>query len=151
MTLQSSKSPFECVDDIPMHWVRANQIGILLCIIVSLITGQPWVLAIPLTVQLIARYFGVRYNLFIRLISGLLPASSKTESRELLRFNNLLAILFLLGYFISSAFQATILAYVFLGMLTIAVVLALSGFCLGCFMYYQWKQFWIRRNRRMGV
>jgi hypothetical protein len=150
MTLQSTKTTFECADDIPLHWVRANQIGILLCIILTLIIGEPWLLAATLVVQLISRWFGVRYNLFIRLFSTLLPSSSKTESRELLRFNNLLAILFLFGYLIAYGLQATIIAYVFLGMLSVAVVLALAGFCLGCFIYYQWKQFWLRRNRRLG-
>lgn len=149
MTHQSPATSFQCSDDIPLHWVRANQIGILLCIIISIITGQPWVLAIALAVQLTARWFGVRYNLFIRLIAGLLPTSNITESRELLRFNNVLAIIFLLGYSIATVFQATITAYVFLAMLSTAVVLALCGFCLGCFMYYQWKQFWLRRNRRI--
>ncbi len=149
MTLQSKATSFECTNEVPLHWVRANQIGILLCIIISLIIGQPWVLAIALAVQLVARWFGAQYNLFIRLIASLLPASNRTESRELLRFNNLLAILFLLGFLIAIVFHATITAYIFLAMLTTAVVLALSGFCLGCFMYFQWKQFWLRRNRRI--
>ncbi|MEX2415524.1 MAG: DUF4395 domain-containing protein [Paenibacillaceae bacterium] len=148
MTLHPSTPSFECADDIPLHWVRANQLGILLCIIITIIIGQPWLLAVALIVQLTARWLGVQHNIFIRLFTRLLPASTRTESRELLRFNNLLAILFLLGCLISFAFQATVVAYVFLAMLTIAVVLALSGFCIGCFIYYQWKQFWLRYNRR---
>jgi len=148
MSHPSPSPSFECAHDIPMHWVRANQVGILLCVIISIIIGQPWILAIALVVQLTARWFGVQYNLFIRLFARLLPTSTRTESRVLLRFNNLLAIIFLLGYLTAISFSATITSYVFLGMLTIAVVLALSGFCLGCFMYYQWKQFWIRRNTR---
>jgi hypothetical protein len=141
---------YACVDDIPLHWVRANQIGILLCILITLITGQPWMLAIALLVQLISRWFGVQYNLFVRLFARWLPASSRTESRELLRFNNLLAILFLFGYLTAFTFDATITAYVILAMLTISVVLALSGFCLGCFIYFQWKQFWLRRTIKKG-
>ena len=140
-------SPFDCVDDVPLHWVRANQTGILLCVIASVATQQPWVLLVALIVQLMTRWLGIKYNVFVRLFAPLLPKSLRTESRELLRFNNLLAILFLCVTLIASALGWTILAYVSLAMLTVAVVLALSGFCLGCFMYFQWKQF---RSRRLN-
>lgn len=140
------RDPFECTDEIPMHWVRANQSGILICIIASVLAQQLWILVLPLLVQLVSRTFGVKYNLFVRLLSPLFPASTKTESRELLRFNNLLAILFLLAILVGAAFQLPMLSYIGLGMITVAVVLALCGFCLGCFIYFHWKQFWTKRT-----
>ncbi|MDF2724534.1 MAG: hypothetical protein K0Q59_4209 [Paenibacillus sp.] len=146
MSRPLTKTDFECVDEVPMHRVRGNQLGILLSVIVSVATQQLWILILPLVVQLISRTFGVKTNLFVRLLSPLFPVSAKTESRELLRFNNLLAILFLAGALIAYAFGSLVVAYVFLAMLTVAVVLALSGFCLGCFIYFQWKQFWARRK-----
>lgn len=139
---------YACVDEVPLHRVRGNQTGILLCIVATLITQQFWILVLPLAVQLVSRAYGVRYNLFVRLLSPLLPASAKTESRELLRFNSLLAMLFLAVALIGAALGLEWLAYVSIGMLTAAVVLALSGFCLGCFMYFQWKQFHARRQLR---
>ncbi|WP_219835018.1 DUF4395 domain-containing protein [Paenibacillus sp. R14(2021)] len=137
---------FDCVDEIPMHRVRGNQLGILLSIIAASATGQLWILVLPLAVQLISRFYGIRYNLFVRLLSPLFPVSAKTESRELLRFNNLLAILFLLITLAASAAQIRIAAYITLAMLTAAVVLALGGFCIGCFAYFQYKQFLARRK-----
>ncbi|RAP74710.1 DUF4395 domain-containing protein [Paenibacillus montanisoli] len=137
---------YECVDDVPLHRVRGNQLGILLCVIGSVLTGQLWILALPLVVQLIGRTFGVNYNLFVRLFAPIFPASTRTESRELLRFNNLLAILFLTVTLIAYALGSHIVAYIALGMLTVAVVLALCGYCLGCFMYFHWKQYLLRRK-----
>ncbi|MBM7567102.1 DUF4395 domain-containing protein [Paenibacillus sacheonensis] len=140
--------PYACVDEIPLHRVRANQLGILLSVIAALAAQQYWILILPLAVQLIGRTYGVRYNLFVRVLSPLLPASARTESRELLRFNNLLAVLFLAAALIGAAFGIDALTYISIGMLTAAVVLALCGFCLGCFMYFQYKQFHARRRLR---
>jgi len=139
---------YDCLDEVPLHYVRANQSGILISIIAAGLSGLWFLLAIPFAVQIISRTYGVKYNAFVRLLAPLLPRSKKTESRELLRFNNLLAILFLLGALISFAFRAEIVGYLFVAMLTVAVVLALSGFCLGCFIYFQWKQFRARRLAR---
>lgn len=146
VTVASNSNMYDCIDDIPMHYVRANQSGILLFIIATVATGQPLLLGIPLIVQIISRTYGIKYNVFVRLLAPLLPQSSKTEARELLRFNNLLAILFLVGSLVFFVTGIEIVAYMFLAMLTIAVVLALSGFCLGCFMYFQWKQFRARQS-----
>lgn len=146
MTDKLSFKSYECRDDVPYHWVQANQIGILLCIIIAVALQWPWILAAALVVQLISRANGIKYNVFVRLIAPWLPVSSKTESRELLRFNNLLAILFLAGSLICFAIGATLAGYIIVGMLATCVILALSGFCLGCFIYFQWKQFWTRRR-----
>lgn len=141
-------SKYDCSVEVPLHWVRGNQLGILLSVVVAIGFDVLWILALPLAVQIISRTFGIRYNVFVRVFALLLPASSRTESRELLRFNQLLAILFLVGALTAHALNVAIVSYVFVGMLTAAVVLALSGFCLGCFMYFQWKQF---RARRAGA
>ncbi|QHT58983.1 DUF4395 domain-containing protein [Paenibacillus lycopersici] len=148
MAASLQPDPYACIDEVPLHRVRSNQLGILLSIIATVITQQFWILILPLLVQLVSRTFGVRYNLFVRILSPLMPVSARTESRELLRFNSLLAILFLAVTLIGAATGLTILAYISLAMLTAAVVLALSGFCLGCFMYFQWKQFNARRRLR---
>jgi hypothetical protein len=141
-----SESKYDCVDEFPLQWVRGNQLGILLSVVVSLITQQSLLLAIPLAVQLISRWAGIHYNIFVRLFSPIFPKSSRTESRELLRFNNLLAILMLTVALIGWLLKATVLVYIALIMLTTAVVAALFGFCMGCFIYFQWKQFKARRR-----
>jgi hypothetical protein len=138
---------YECMDEVPYHYVRANQLGILVFVILTILTQFYGLLIIPFAVQIISRTFGIQYNLFVRFIAPILPASQKTESRELLRFNNLLAIIFLTGSLISFFMGANIIGYIFLSMLSIAILLALSGFCLGCFIYFQWKQFKSRRKQ----
>ncbi|GMK47993.1 hypothetical protein PghCCS26_51230 [Paenibacillus glycanilyticus] len=136
---------YECVEEVPLHRVRGNQLGILLSVIAALLSQQWWILFLPLAVQLVSRTYGVKYNPFVRLFSPLLPVSQRTEARELLRFNNLLAILFLVVTLAAHYLGLTVLSYIALGMLTAAVVAALSGFCLGCFMYFQYKQFRYRQ------
>ncbi|WP_435168403.1 DUF4395 domain-containing protein [Paenibacillus glycanilyticus] len=136
---------YECVEEVPLHRVRGNQLGILLSVIAALLTQQWWILFLPLAVQLVSRTYGVKYNPFVRLFSPLLPVSQRTEARELLRFNNLLVILFLVVTLAAHYLGLTVLSYIALGMLTAAVVAALSGFCLGCFMYFQYKQFRYRQ------
>ncbi|MFS0727000.1 DUF4395 domain-containing protein [Paenibacillus sp. 1P07SE] len=138
---------FSCAVEVPLHWVRANQTGILLSIIAAVGFGEPLLLLLPLTVQLITRWFGIRYNPFVRLLHRLMPRSQQTESRELLRFNNLLAILFLVAALSAFLLQSPTVGYIFVAMLTTAVVLALSGFCVGCFIYFQWKQLRAKRRR----
>jgi hypothetical protein len=139
---------YDCRDEIPMHFIRANQSGILIFIIAAVVINQPLLLGIPLLVQVISRTYGIKNNWFVRLLAPLFPQSSKTEARELLRFNNLLAILFLVGGLVFFVIGVEVVAYIFVAMLTIAVVLALSGFCLGCFMYFQWKQFRARHSTK---
>ncbi|WP_127497242.1 DUF4395 domain-containing protein [Paenibacillus glycanilyticus] len=140
---------YECVEEVPLHRVRGNQLGILLSVIAALLTQQWWILFLPLAVQLVSRTYGVKYNPFVRLFSPLLPVSQRTEARELLRFNNLLAILFLVVTLAAHYLGLTVLSYIALGMLTAAVVAALSGFCLGCFMYFQYKQFRYRQAAKV--
>ncbi|NIK69084.1 MULTISPECIES: DUF4395 domain-containing protein [unclassified Paenibacillus] len=138
---------YECVEEVPLHRVRGNQLGILLSVIATVITQQWWILILPLAVQLVSRTYGVKYNLFVRLFAPMLPKSRRTEARELLRFNNLLAILFLVVTLAGHYWGLTVLSYIALGMLAAAVIAALSGFCLGCFMYFQYKQFRLRHRR----
>ncbi|WP_020620297.1 DUF4395 domain-containing protein [Paenibacillus daejeonensis] len=148
--MQHASSPFagfSCAVEVPMHWVRANQTGILLSVIAAIVLGEPLILLVPLAVQLITRWFGIRYNPFVRLLHRLMPRSAQTESRELLRFNNLLAILFLIGALTAFLLQAPTVGYIFVAMLSAAVILALSGFCVGCFIYFQWKQLRARRRQ----
>ena len=62
MTQSVKLDAYACIDEVPLHRVRGNQLGILLCIIATLITQQFWILVLPLLVQIISRTYGVRYN-----------------------------------------------------------------------------------------
>ncbi len=141
-----TRSAYDCIDEFPLQWVRGNQLGILLSVVAAVVAQQAWALAIPLAVQLVSRWAGIRYNVFVRAFSALFPKNARTESRELLRFNNLLAILFLAAALIAWLLHAPTVAYVSLAMLTAAVIAALCGFCVGCFAYFQWKRFRARRG-----
>lgn len=71
-----------------------------------------------------------------------------TESKELSRFNNLLAVIFLTISVVFFALGWTIAGYIVAGMLAIAAFTAICGFCLGCFIYFQYS---LRKNRKTAT
>ncbi len=61
------------------------------------------------------------------------------------RFNNLLAMSMFLVAFISHQFNWTFSAYLFTSMVLIASTVALMGFCVGCFIRFQYRMYKYRR------
>jgi membrane associated rhomboid family serine protease len=135
---------------IPRPLVRANQWVIVLSVIFTWITGAYGVLAIPLVAGLLGILFN--FNPIMRVAKLLLkksPSSYVQEDREQQRFNQLLAVLFLLVALVGFAFHWTALAYVFSAMVLLAAFVAILGFCIGCFMLYQWSQYQYRRRKHV--
>ena len=133
------------MNEVPVPYLRSNQIGIVLTVLIAIITQQPLLIALLWVVQVLGLLLGLKANLFIRLAKPFLKESIKdapTEEKELSRFNNLLAVIFLTLSLISFALGWNVTGYIFVGMLAIAASLAICGFCLGCFMYFQYKKFW---------
>ena len=126
--------------EIPLSHVKANQTGIVLFVVASFVF-TPWLLLFLWLVQLIGLLTNGRYNLFIRIARPFLPANGRhTQAAELTRFNNTLAVIFLTLALLSLALGWTIAGLVFAGMLLVAAGAALLGYCIGCTIYYQWKQ-----------
>lgn len=128
--------------EIPMPYIKANQTGIALVALASLLAGLPWLLAALFAVQLAGYLFGLRYNLFVALARPFLKTGGReTQAAELARFNNSLALLFLALALLSWAAGWSIGIMVFAGLLTLAAGAAVMGYCIGCTVYYQYKQF----------
>ena len=89
---------------IPRPLVRLNQWTILLSVILTWVTGVEWILAIPLSANLL----GVLFN-----------------------------------------WQAV--GYVFTTMVAIASSVAIAGFCIGCFLHFQLKQWQYRRSLKKAM
>ena len=74
-------------------------------------------------------------------------ATAEREDRRLMRFNNSIALI-LLGLaqvaFVLGAPQA---GWVLAGLVAVAAAVALAGFCLGCYLYYQFKLYRYRLGR----
>ena len=127
--------------EIPTAYVKTNQIGIVLTVLAAIVLDVPWLLAVLFVIQLIGFLLGLRYNLFIALAKPFLKPEGGTQAAELTRFNNTLALTFLTGSLICWALGWLTAGYVLAGMLAIAAFIAVYGYCVGCTIYFQFKQF----------
>ncbi|WP_424769242.1 DUF4395 domain-containing protein [Paenibacillus sp. sgz302251] len=137
--------------EIPIPLVRSNQVGIVITLLLAITLQQPWLIALLWIVQLVGLLLGPKGNLFItiaRPFLGRFLASPNTEAAELQRFNNSLGVGFLTASMLSFVLGWQVLGYIFAGMMGAAALSAILGYCIGCTMYFQYKQFRARRLNR---
>lgn len=128
--------------EIPMPYIKANQAGIVLFVILSFVLQQPWVLAVLWAVEVLGLATGGKWNVFVWLVRPILKTEGRdTQAHELARFNNSLAVLFLSLALLSFLIGWTIAGYVFAVMMLLAAGAALLGYCIGCTLYFQYKRF----------
>ncbi|NOU94135.1 DUF4395 family protein [Paenibacillus sp. LMG 31456] len=130
--------------EIPIPYVRANQAGIVLFVVLALLLQQPVFIAAIWAIQVIGLWKGIRANLIVRAASPLLAsrvAGAQTESAELLRFNNSIAVILLtISLLCFWVFHSAVAGYIAAAMVAVAAFIAICGFCVGCFLYYQFKK-----------
>lgn len=132
---------------IPRPLVRTNQWVIVLSVVAAWVTQEAWFFAIPLVCGACGLLFG--YNpvmklgrLFLRKpMSAYIP-----EDRDQQQFNQVIAVACLAMALISSLLGWPIAMYVFSVMVFLAALIAILGFCIGCFVRYQWNQYRYRRS-----
>ncbi|QGR00176.1 DUF4395 domain-containing protein [Paenibacillus psychroresistens] len=126
--------------DVPMPYVKANQMGIVAFVLLSTFFQLPFLFLVLLwVIQISGAIFGS--NLFIQLAKGFVKVEGKeTQAAELQRFNLTLGILFLTVSLLCFANHWNMAGYIFSWILGIVALIALSGYCLGCMIYYQFKQ-----------
>ncbi|MDN4495568.1 DUF4395 domain-containing protein [Ureibacillus aquaedulcis] len=137
----------EQVPSIPRPLVRTNQWTIFLSVVITWITGNLWILTIPL----IANLMGILFNFnpimkvarvfFIKEGKKYIPEDVTQQ-----KFNACIAIFCLIGGLISFLAGWTIAGYVFTIMVAIASFIAILDFCVGCYIFFQIKQFQYRRS-----
>lgn len=131
---------------IPRPLVRLNQWTILLSVILTWISGQYWILLLPLLANLSGVLFKV--NPIIKLGQLFLKKDTKSyipEDIEQQRFNSTIATACLTLAFIGFITNISYLAYTFSIMVAIASSVAIMGFCVGCFIHYQISQYKFRQ------
>jgi hypothetical protein len=105
---------------------------------------QPVLIVALWAIQVLGLWQGVRGNLNMLLASPLLKgriAGAPTESRELQRFNNSIAVVLLTLSILSFWLRPeSWIGYFFASLVAIAAFMAICGFCIGCFLYYQFKR-----------
>jgi membrane associated rhomboid family serine protease len=135
------------VKEIPQAYVLTNQWAIVLLVAVSVIFQEPWVIVFLWAVQLVGRLAGMKANLFIFVLKPLLkPETGKSQAAELFRFNSTIGLSLLTLSVISFVFGWHLAGYIFALMVAVAAFAAILGFCIGCVIYYQYKQ-WKRKRR----
>ncbi|WP_078381685.1 DUF4395 domain-containing protein [Sutcliffiella halmapala] len=134
---------------IPKPLVTVNQWFILLTVAISLLTGFYFLLLLPLLAGLSGLLTG--YNPVLKIASKFLakpPSSYIQEDKAQLQFNQTIAVsclaLSLIGFYTGY----TIIGFAFSIMVGLASGVALLGFCVGCFIRFQWQQYQYRRSTK---
>ncbi len=136
--------------EVPLFLVKSNQAGVVAVILLAIVTQQPILLLLLWVIQAVGLVFGTKASLFIRIVQPFLRGGlegSPTQSVELQRFNQTLGMLFLTVSLICFLFQMNTAGYILASMFAAAAFLSVCGFCVGCLMYYQYKQLRHRMSR----
>ena len=130
--------------------VSANQWTIVLAVVIALITQSAWILYIPLLANLASLLFRFHPILFLIKKFFLRKPMSQyiQEDYEQLRFNQWLAVSFLIIGCISDLLNWTLFFNAATTMVGLAASIALMGFCIGCFMRFQFQQWQYRRKQK---
>lgn len=132
---------------IPRPLVRTNQWTILLSVVVTWITGQEWILAIPLVANILGYFFGFNPVMrFAKLFLRKKPSEYIPEDAASQKFSSSIAIICLAIGLAGFALGWFIVGYIFTIMVAIASFVAILGFCVGCFIFFQIKQFQYRQS-----
>lgn len=134
-------------NSIPRPLVRLNQWTIFLSVLLTWATGLYWILLLPLVANLMGVLF--KFNPIIRFGKLFLkqePSHYIPEDADQQRFNSTIASFCLAGGLVSFLLSWTIAGYVFTIMVALASAIAILGFCIGCFIHFQAKQYLYRRS-----
>lgn len=135
---------------IPLPIVTLNRAILTFGVLFALISQQVWITTLLFVLLLPAVIFGKNFSPIYLLGTVLFRTrikSAKYEDTALQRFNNTIAVT-LLGFSqIFFLFNQSIAGWIFASMVMIASGVALMGFCVGCFLYYQFK---IQRYKFFG-
>ncbi|MCZ1265284.1 DUF4395 domain-containing protein [Paenibacillus tundrae] len=135
--------------EVPMRYVKANQIGIVLFVVLSFLFNQPLILGALWIIQVVGLASGGKLNPFVQIGKAVLTGKgTETQAVELQRFNNVLAVLFLTLALVSFGLGWQVAGYIFSSMLLLAASAALLGYCVGCTVYFWYKQ--LRAGRKIG-
>lgn len=135
---------------IPMQIVTLNRSILTFGILLALITQQVWLTTLLFVILLPATLFGKQFSLIYHLGNLLFSKqnqNAKYEDASLQRFNNTIATTLLGLAQIFFLFNQPVIGWIFASMVMVASGVALLGFCVGCYLYYQFK---IQRYKIFG-
>lgn len=135
---------------IPRPLVRINQWVIVLSVLFTWVTGIEWLLLIPLLSGLLGILFD--FNPVMRIAKLFLrkePSKYIPEDFEQQQFNQLIAVSCLAVGLFGYVMNWNLLGHVFTILVALAAFIAILGFCIGCFILFQWKQYQYRRANNL--
>lgn len=137
----------EPIRSIPRPLVKTNQWVIVLSVVITWVTGLEWFLLVPFLSGLCGLLF--KFNPIMQIAKLFLrkePSAYIPEDWEQQQFNQTIAVSCLGLGFGGFLFNWDIVGYVFTTVVAIAAFVAILGFCVGCFIHFQWKQYKYRRS-----
>lgn len=136
------------MNTIPKPLVLANQWTIILSSLIALFSQSAWVLFIPLIASLLSVLF--KFHPIMMVVRQFLkkPLNQyEQEDRSQLQFNQWIAISFLLVAVVAYMFNWTNLFNIATIMVGLAALIAVLGFCVGCFIRYRYQQWKFHRKK----
>ena len=132
---------------IPRPLVRANQGSIVISVVLYAASGVWLWLLIPLISGVLSLTTGKHPIMMLAKHVLRKPLSAYVqEDKAEQRFNQILAVV-LLSASVTSALLGWQLASLILASLVfLAALVAMLGFCIGCFIQYQWRQYRYRKE-----
>ncbi|WP_394173764.1 DUF4395 domain-containing protein [Guptibacillus hwajinpoensis] len=133
---------------IPRPLVRLNQSFIFIFATMFIISSNWLFLAVPLSAGLMGLLF--KFNPVIKAGKPFLKKPLNTyipEDAEQQQFNQKIAVTLLTISLLADISSIQWLANTAAIMVALASLIAILGFCIGCFVRYQWKQIQYRRSQ----
>jgi L-asparagine transporter-like permease len=127
---------------IPMPIVTLNRSVLLSGIVLGYILQQPLFTTALFLIVLPAVLWGQKASLIYFTGSRLfrkLNQNAETESPLLMRFNNSIAVIMLGAAQLAFLFGATQTGWIISAMVALAALVAICGFCFGCYLYFQFN------------
>jgi len=131
-----------CIDGVPLPIIRLNRVVIVSGVLIAFLTQQPLVLTALLALILPAALLGRRASLIFKVGRVLFVrqnAVAPKEDARTQRFNNIIAATCLVIANLAFVLGVPVVGWVFAFAVALAATVALLGFCVGCFVFYQFK------------
>lgn len=134
---------------IPKPLVLASQWTIFLSVVIALITQNAWILLLPLVSCFASIFLGFHPVMYIvkRFLKKPLNQYLQEDPVQL-QFNQWMALSFLLVAVVSDVLNWTMLFNVTSIIVGMAALIAILGFCIGCFIRFQFQQWQYLRKKQ---
>ncbi|WP_245712558.1 DUF4395 domain-containing protein [Anaerobacillus alkalilacustris] len=128
--------------EIPISYVKTNQIIMVILTLSSIVLQSILLLFIAFLFVITPLVLGQKANLAFYIAKRLFPhnVGGETEAAVLQKFNQTIGGLLLTLALLIYLWTGSWVAWLLTGMVTLAATVALLGFCVGCFLYFQFKK-----------